>query len=65
MGRIERANDNAAYDKSRSVDAVAGDSGMRRNTPGTRGRRGPTHAGGQPECVAHNNRQTMVVKGGR
>jgi hypothetical protein len=36
MGRIERPNDNAAYDKSRSVDVVAGDSGMRRNMPGTR-----------------------------
>ena len=34
VGRMERANDDAAYDESRSIDAVAGDGGMRRNTPG-------------------------------
>ena len=40
--------------------AMVGCDGIRR----ARGRRGPTHAGGQPECVAHNNQQTMVVEGG-
>ena len=42
MGRIERANDNAAYDELRSVDAVACDGRMRRNTPGAREERTDT-----------------------
>ncbi len=43
MGRMERANNDAAYNESRSVDAVTGDGGMRRNTPGAREERTDAH----------------------
>jgi hypothetical protein len=62
MGRMVRANDDAAYDELRSVDAVTGDGGMRRNTPGAREER--TDARGRAARMAHNNQQTMVVEGG-
>ena len=62
MGRMVRANDDAAYDELRSVDAMTGDGGMRRNTPGAREER--TDARGRAARMAHNNQQTMVVEGG-
>ena len=56
MGRMERANDNAAYDESRSVDAVTGNGGMRRNTPGAREER--TDARGRAARMSSTQQST-------